>query len=661
MYLRRFLFTLFALALAPPGFAPSLFGQSLAKNFTLNAANQCAAIGVTDLATVGITVTGTFSATLQPEVSIAGQAAGNTQVTPTTSNTAQATITSTGNYVAAVAGFDTFLLCVSSYASGTANVYLNPSGAVNASLIGGGGTSGLAWNLLTNATANLSLQNGTHTTTFDQTAAAIWLWANTTAATSSTPQSSPLHEFEGTWWGPSLASAVDGWSLQDIPGSSTTMAAGLVTHCAETSGLVTLTGAGMTVFPNIRPFSASNSPGSQVIFHGFTTCTWLNGLPVSLVTNSAVSITFYDPTGHANQGSVAEAAVTASSAVTGLTLQQLAGSAPVGYLALVNPQIATADSVNASPGLHFTTNSWNGTSSSIQTTWNIFSQQLAPCGASCPAGGTNPSLIFSLEGNNPAQSGDSIVFAGQGTSPQDSPQIGFYHNNGGFLTEDGQFGFEPSDGVTDAQGMNLFVTVTGVSAGLLGNAQNSSAADVTIGGVSNETRPNVSGPNYGVVMGGITSGGVYRGGYGNEVFDPASGSSANYGVYIGTQFNPGSGSSTFSALYLTPNIIGTTSGNTTAFTVAPVITTTNLTGTNLIADFQSAPGTSQVNIDYHGDITTAVLKSAAGTALPTCNAAHNGATNIVSDATSPTYLGTYTSGGAVETPVFCNGTNWVTY
>jgi hypothetical protein len=659
MHLRRFLFTLFALALAPPG----LFGQSKAGPFTINSSTSpCASISVTANATVGIQVTGTFSATLQPEVSIAGQAAQNAQVTPSTSSTAQSTITAAGIYSSPVAGFDTFLVCVSSYASGTATVYLTSTTAVNASLLGGGGgSSGLAWNLLSNATANLSIQNGTHTTTFDQTAAEPWLWANTTAATSSTPQSSPIWELEGTWWGPTLASAVDGWSLQDIPGSSTTMAAGLVTHCAETSGLVTLTGAGMTVFPNIRPFAASNSPGSQVIFQGFTTCTWLNGLPVSLVTNSAVSITFYDPTGHANQGSVAEAAVTASSAVTGLTLQQLAGSAPVGYLALVNPQIATADSVNASPGLHFTTNSWNGTSSSIQTTWNIFSQQLSPCGASCPAGGTNPSLIFSLEGNNPAQSGDSIIFSGQGTSPQDSPQLGFYHDNGGFLTEDGQFGFEPSDGVTDAQGMNLFVTVTGVSAGLLGNAQNTSAADVTIGGVANETRPNVSGPNYGVVMGGITSGGTYRGGYGNEVFDPASGSSANYGVYIGTQFNPGSGSSTFSALYLTPNIIGTTSGNTTAFTVAPVITTTNLTGTNLIADFQSAPGTSQVNFDYHGDITTAVLKSAAGTALPTCNAATKGAQNVVSDATTPTYLGTYTSGGAVVAAVLCNGTNWVTH
>jgi len=60
----------------------------------------------------------------------------------------------------------------------------------------------------------------------------------------------------------------------------------------------------------------------------------------------------------------------------------------------------------------------------------------------------------------------------------------------------------------------------------------------------------------------------------------------------------------------------------------------------------------------HGVVT---IYSAAGTALPTCNAAAKGKDGVVSDATSPTYLGTYTSGGATIAPVFCNGTNWVTH
>jgi hypothetical protein len=63
------------------------------------------------------------------------------------------------------------------------------------------------------------------------------------------------------------------------------------------------------------------------------------------------------------------------------------------------------------------------------------------------------------------------------------------------------------------------------------------------------------------------------------------------------------------------------------------------------------------------DTTTknTLLYSAAGTAVPTCNSGSKGTALVVSDATAPTYLGTYTSGGAVVSPALCNGTNWVTY
>jgi hypothetical protein len=50
--------------------------------------------------------------------------------------------------------------------------------------------------------------------------------------------------------------------------------------------------------------------------------------------------------------------------------------------------------------------------------------------------------------------------------------------------------------------------------------------------------------------------------------------------------------------------------------------------------------------------------SAAGTPLPTCNAGAEGTRAAVSDATAPTYLATYVSGGAVHAPVYCDGTNW---
>src|ERR1700684_3259872 len=99
--LRRFLFFLFALALSP---SPPLVAQSRGVVTTLSGANQCAQISVTGQATVGIQVTGTFSATLQPEISIQGQAAQNTQVTPSNSSTAQSTITAAGIYASPVAG-----------------------------------------------------------------------------------------------------------------------------------------------------------------------------------------------------------------------------------------------------------------------------------------------------------------------------------------------------------------------------------------------------------------------------------------------------------------------------------------------------------------------------------------------------------------------------
>jgi hypothetical protein len=55
-----------------------------------------------------------------------------------------------------------------------------------------------------------------------------------------------------------------------------------------------------------------------------------------------------------------------------------------------------------------------------------------------------------------------------------------------------------------------------------------------------------------------------------------------------------------------------------------------------------------------------VLYSAAGTALPTCASALNGETAVVSDATSPTYMGAYASGGAITAAVICsyNGTSY---
>lgn len=74
--------------------------------------------------------------------------------------------------------------------------------------------------------------------------------------------------------------------------------------------------------------------------------------------------------------------------------------------------------------------------------------------------------------------------------------------------------------------------------------------------------------------------------------------------------------------------------------------------------FPAGPGSGVVGV------TMGTLYSAAGTALPTCNAALKGGTARVSDATAPTYMGAYTSGGAITAEVICsfNGASyaWLT-
>ena len=59
------------------------------------------------------------------------------------------------------------------------------------------------------------------------------------------------------------------------------------------------------------------------------------------------------------------------------------------------------------------------------------------------------------------------------------------------------------------------------------------------------------------------------------------------------------------------------------------------------------------------------IYSAAGTALPACASGIVGTEAVVSDATSPSYMGAYTSGGTITTAVICsyNGTtySWLTH
>jgi hypothetical protein len=59
-------------------------------------------------------------------------------------------------------------------------------------------------------------------------------------------------------------------------------------------------------------------------------------------------------------------------------------------------------------------------------------------------------------------------------------------------------------------------------------------------------------------------------------------------------------------------------------------------------------------------LAPAKIYSVAGTPLPAPTTALKGATAIVSDATTPTYLAAYVGSGAVMCRVLCNGSAWVT-
>ena len=129
---------------------PFARGQTVSKTFTITstATTNCPTLDVGSNATVGIDVSGTFSATLQPQVIIGGgNAARNTAVEPYGSTTQQATITAVGGYhTVDLAGATTFIMCASGYASGTATVVLTitPASSKNNSAGGAGTVTSIA-------------------------------------------------------------------------------------------------------------------------------------------------------------------------------------------------------------------------------------------------------------------------------------------------------------------------------------------------------------------------------------------------------------------------------------------------------------------------------------------------------------------------------------
>lgn len=130
------------------------------------------------------------------------------------------------------------------------------------------------WSDLVSATASLTLNNAGNATTFNQTSAVNWTWANTTAATNVASQSSPILNISGSYWNGS-ASGIDNWTIQNVVANGTNGTSRLTFSHTGT------TGSAQCVFPNgatiQTPGVAVGGGSSGMSFSGSTLTIYSNG------------------------------------------------------------------------------------------------------------------------------------------------------------------------------------------------------------------------------------------------------------------------------------------------------------------------------------------------------------------------------------------------
>lgn len=122
------------------------------------------------------------------------------------------------------------------------------------------------WSSIGSATSSLTLNNGGNATTFNQTSAVTWLWANTTAATSGASQSSPILSLAGTYWTGS-ASATDSWTLQNVIAGGTNGFSNLtLAHSGSPNPAITIpTGAFINCSAGGGPYILTPLGGSDYL------------------------------------------------------------------------------------------------------------------------------------------------------------------------------------------------------------------------------------------------------------------------------------------------------------------------------------------------------------------------------------------------------------
>lgn len=229
----------------------------------------------------------------------------------------------------------------------------------------------------------------------------------------------------------------------------------------------------------------------------------------------------------------------------------------------------------------------------------------------------------------------SFTAAGVASTPPLS-LTGAWFTGGSSTTTKPQFLIEPAGTTSTGWSTN------GTGIGINGTASNANPLDIQLNGVS---KFSVNG--IGVVtqtgVAGINSwnaGMLFNAG---ENFAPTG--TANSGANFGSNLYQMTGS------YWT----GSAAANDT-WQVNPILGT----GANPISIFTIAhagsTGPAAVSIPALKFSTTTTVSG-----LASCSATTKGMATAVTDASSPTYLGTVTGGSTTYAPVICNGTNWVTY
>jgi hypothetical protein len=122
----------------------------------------------------------------------------------------------------------------------------------------------VAWSSLTNALGALTLANAGNATTFNQTSAVNWTWANTTSATVTTPQNAPAFIWSGQYWATGAATGADTWTLAQTLTAGLNGASILALSHSGTTGTTALRLPSASVLQWSTDTGLSRSAGGQI-------------------------------------------------------------------------------------------------------------------------------------------------------------------------------------------------------------------------------------------------------------------------------------------------------------------------------------------------------------------------------------------------------------